>query len=61
MDAEQRKLRYRIRDKNGDTALDLVPADDTEVIALIRKARAGNAVARGDIAEDGAYSSFYIR
>ncbi|TEB32401.1 ankyrin [Coprinellus micaceus] len=41
-----------IRDRNGDTALDLVPADDTEVIALIRKARAGNAVARGDIAED---------
>ncbi|KAJ7207500.1 ankyrin repeat-containing domain protein [Mycena pura] len=42
----------RIKDKNGDTALDLLPADDTEIRALVRKAQAQASVSRDDVASD---------
>ncbi|CAK5275681.1 unnamed protein product [Mycena citricolor] len=42
----------RIKDKNGDTASDLVPDDDTEVQTLIRKARAQASVSLDDVADD---------
>jgi ankyrin repeat protein len=41
-----------IKDKNGDTVLDLLRANDTEIRALIRKAQADAAVSRDDIASD---------
>lgn len=40
----------RIKDKNGDTALDLLPAGDTEIRALVRKAQAQASVSRDDVA-----------
>ncbi|KAJ7053878.1 ankyrin repeat-containing domain protein [Mycena amicta] len=42
----------RIKDKNGDTVVDLVPADDLDIHALIRKARAQAAVSLEDVASD---------
>ena len=47
-----------MKDKNGDTPLDLVSPQDKEIAAMMRKARAQASVARDDIA-DGASSSFY--
>ncbi|THH01389.1 hypothetical protein EW026_g1298 [Hermanssonia centrifuga] len=41
-----------IKDKNGDTAMDFVPADDTTILTLIRKARAQASVSHDDIASD---------
>lgn len=41
-----------IRDKNGDTALDLVRPDDTNVVGLIRKAQAEASIDKDDIAYD---------
>jgi ankyrin repeat protein len=42
----------KIKDKNGDTVLDLLRADDTEIRALIRKAEADATVVQDDIASD---------
>ena len=39
----------RIKDKNGETALDLVPTDDTETRALFRKAAAERSRAREEV------------
>jgi hypothetical protein len=39
----------RIKDKNGQTALDLVPTSDTTLRALIRKHQAQASVAASDI------------
>ncbi|KAK0479660.1 ankyrin repeat-containing domain protein [Armillaria novae-zelandiae] len=41
-----------IRDKFGETALDLVPSEDTEVRALFRKAQAQASISKDDIASD---------
>jgi hypothetical protein len=41
-----------IKDKNGDTALDLVPSGDEEIKALIRRARAQAALAVDDITNE---------
>ncbi|KAL1754924.1 ankyrin repeat-containing domain protein [Schizophyllum commune] len=41
----------RIKDKNGETALDLVPTDDTETRALFRKAAAERSRAREEVVE----------
>ncbi|KAF7340908.1 Ankyrin [Mycena sanguinolenta] len=41
-----------IKDKNGDTALDYVSADDTEIRALIRKSQAQASVSQADVASD---------
>ncbi|KAK0224756.1 hypothetical protein EDD85DRAFT_778256 [Armillaria nabsnona] len=41
-----------IRDKFGETALDLVPSEDTEVRALFRKAQAQASIFQDDIAND---------
>ncbi|KAK0501047.1 ankyrin repeat-containing domain protein [Armillaria luteobubalina] len=41
-----------IRDKFGETALDLVPSEDTEVRALFRKAQAQASISQDDIASD---------
>lgn len=43
--------RESIKDKNGDTVVDLVPADDPETLALIRKARAQASLAREDVVD----------
>lgn len=40
-----------IKDKNGDTALDLVPSSDTNTISLIRKARAQATISREDVVD----------
>ncbi|KAJ7239750.1 ankyrin repeat-containing domain protein [Mycena haematopus] len=42
----------RIKDKNGDTALDYVSADDTEIRTLIRKSQAQASVTQEDVASD---------
>ncbi|KAJ6601103.1 ankyrin repeat-containing domain protein [Mycena vulgaris] len=42
----------RIKDKNGDTVLDTLPADDTEIHALIRKAQAQASFSQDDVASD---------
>ncbi|KAJ7447204.1 ankyrin repeat-containing domain protein [Mycena latifolia] len=42
----------RIKDKSGDTVLDVLPADDTEIRALIRKAQAQASVSQDDVASD---------
>lgn len=39
-----------IKDKNGDTALDLVHADDVVIHAMIRSAQADASLSRADIA-----------
>ncbi|KAI0095191.1 ankyrin repeat-containing domain protein [Irpex rosettiformis] len=41
-----------IKDKEGDTALDLVPADDEKILTLIRKSRAQASFSADDIASD---------
>ncbi|EPQ60072.1 ankyrin [Gloeophyllum trabeum ATCC 11539] len=41
-----------IKDKNGDTAADLLKPEDTEIRALFRKAQAQKSVSRDDIASD---------
>ncbi|TFK56421.1 ankyrin [Heliocybe sulcata] len=41
-----------IKDKNGDTVVDLLKPEDVEIKALIRKAQAQNSVSRDDIASD---------
>ncbi|TFK21555.1 ankyrin [Coprinopsis marcescibilis] len=41
-----------LRDKNGFNVLDLISADQTDILNLIRKSRATNAVSRDDIASD---------
>ena len=43
-------LMPRLKDKNGSTVLDIVPADDTEVRTMIRKAQASSSVSHADIA-----------
>ncbi|KAJ7894547.1 ankyrin repeat-containing domain protein [Mycena leptocephala] len=42
----------RIKDKNGDTALDTLSENDTEIRALIRKAQAQASVSQDDVASD---------
>ena len=46
-----------IKDKNGDTPLDLVSDDDKDVRALIRKAQAQASISASDVA-DGAWCPF---
>ncbi|PAV22571.1 ankyrin [Pyrrhoderma noxium] len=41
-----------IKDKNGDTAMDLLQPQDEELRRFIRKTQAQNSVSRGDIADD---------
>jgi len=41
-----------IKDKNGDTFLDLIPPGDTDLRELIRKSQAEASVSRNDIAYD---------
>ncbi|KII93121.1 hypothetical protein PLICRDRAFT_26452 [Plicaturopsis crispa FD-325 SS-3] len=41
-----------IKDKEGDTVLDLVPANDTEIRPLLRKAQAGASVSKDDVVSD---------
>ncbi|PPQ84058.1 hypothetical protein CVT26_013951 [Gymnopilus dilepis] len=43
---------YRIKDKNGETPLDLIPPGDEKLRALFRKTQAQNSVSRDDIADD---------
>ena len=45
-----------MKDKNGETPFDLVAPSDTEVLKLMRKARAQASMAREDVAS-GAYLS----
>lgn len=42
-----------IKDKNGDTALDLLQPGDDELRKMMRKQQAGNSVSKGDIADEG--------
>ncbi|KAH9486069.1 Ankyrin repeat-containing protein [Psilocybe cubensis] len=42
-----------IKDKNGETVIDLLPADDTKLRALIRKHQAQATISRDDVASDG--------
>lgn len=42
-----------IKDKNGDTAFDLLQPEDDKIRNQMRKAQAQNSVAAGDIADDG--------
>ncbi|KAI0640149.1 ankyrin [Trametes polyzona] len=42
----------RIKDKNGETAADLVPPEDTEIRTLIRKAQAQASISHDDVADD---------
>ncbi|KAI9000682.1 ankyrin [Trametes punicea] len=42
----------RIKDKNGETALDLVPPEDTEIRALMRKAQAQASISQDDVADE---------
>ncbi|KAG6901971.1 hypothetical protein C0995_006070 [Termitomyces sp. Mi166 len=41
----------RIKDKNGQQAVDLLPADEKEIRDLIRRARALDSVSKDDIAD----------
>ncbi|KAJ7045167.1 ankyrin repeat-containing domain protein [Mycena alexandri] len=43
----------RIKDKNGETVLDLLSNEDTEIRALIRKSQAQASVTQDDVASDG--------
>ncbi|KAG5643300.1 hypothetical protein DXG03_001227 [Asterophora parasitica] len=43
----------RIKDKHNQTAVDLLPPEETEIRGLIRKAQAQESVARDDIASEG--------
>ena len=40
----------RIKDKNGETPLDLVSPDDTKVRSLLRKSQAQASIAQSDVA-----------
>lgn len=51
---------YRIKDKHGETAFDLLRDDDKEIRQLMRKARAQNSISHADIA-NGAWSYFWLR
>ncbi|KAF7307617.1 Ankyrin [Mycena indigotica] len=42
----------RIKDKNGDTVLDVLPADAEEIRKLIHKERAQGAISLDDVAND---------
>ncbi|KAL1749306.1 ankyrin repeat-containing domain protein [Schizophyllum fasciatum] len=42
----------RIKDKNGEAALDLVPIEDTETRALFKQAQAQKSVAREEVVDD---------
>ncbi|CDO73386.1 hypothetical protein BN946_scf185013.g20 [Trametes cinnabarina] len=42
----------KIKDKNGETAIDLIPPEDTEIRALLRKAQAQASISRDDVADD---------
>ena len=48
-----------IRDKNKETVLDIVPAQDTELRALIRKNQAQASISKHDVAS-GKRASFSI-
>jgi hypothetical protein len=48
----------RIKDKNGDTALDTLSENDTEIRALIRKAQAQASVSQDDVASGARSLSF---
>ena len=39
----------RIKDKNGETVLDLIPLDDKELRMMIQKASARSSVLDGDV------------
>ncbi len=47
-----RDVRYvtRIKDKNGETPLDLVPPEDTKLRSLFRKSQAQASIAQSDVA-----------
>lgn len=40
-----------MKDKNGNTILDIVPTDDMEIRSLIRKSQAQASISRDDIAD----------
>ncbi|OSD00880.1 ankyrin [Trametes coccinea BRFM310] len=42
----------KIKDKNGETAIDLIPPEDTEIRALLRKSQAQASISRDDVADD---------
>jgi ankyrin repeat protein len=42
-----------IKDKNGETVIDLLPEDDVKLRALLRKSQAQASVSRADVASDG--------
>ncbi|KAF8899366.1 ankyrin repeat-containing domain protein [Infundibulicybe gibba] len=42
-----------IKDKNGETVLDIIPADDHELRQMIQKSRAQASVSVDDVASDG--------
>ncbi|KAI0673856.1 ankyrin [Trametes maxima] len=42
----------RIKDKNGETPIDLIPPEDTEIRALVRKSQAQASISRDDVADD---------
>lgn len=46
-------LSCSIKDKNGDTAFDLLQPEDDKIRNQMRKAQAQNSIAAGDIADDG--------
>ena len=48
----------RIKDKNGDTALDYIPADEEKLRALFRKQQAQAAVSADDVASGN--SAFFL-
>ncbi|KAH9950980.1 ankyrin repeat-containing domain protein [Amylocystis lapponica] len=41
-----------LKDKHGQTAPNLIPAGDTQIRALVRKAQAGAAISKDDVADD---------
>ncbi|KAI0714756.1 ankyrin [Earliella scabrosa] len=43
---------YKIKDKNGETPLDLVSDKDTEIRALMRKSQAQASISHDDVAND---------
>ncbi|KAJ7157324.1 ankyrin repeat-containing domain protein [Mycena filopes] len=43
----------RIKDKNGETVLDILSTEDTDIRALIRKSQAQASVSQDDVASDG--------
>lgn len=47
----------RIKDKNGDTPLDLVQPEDKEIVALMRRSRAQASVSLDDVAS-GEYLTY---